>query len=49
MYNKLCYLFFLSCNLTINPQNHFSFSIDVEQHELLECWFFETFNPRTSQ
>ena len=29
---------FLSCNLTIYPQNHFSFSIGVEQYEL-EYWF----------
>ena len=39
MYNKLCYLCFLSCNLTIYPQNHFSFSIGVEQYEL-EYWLF---------
>ena len=32
MYNSLCYLCFLSCNLTIYPQNHFSFSIGVEQY-----------------
>ena len=38
MYNNLCYLCFLSCNLTIYPQNQFSFSIDVEQYEL-EYWF----------
>ena len=34
MYNKLCYLCFLSCNLTNYPQNRFSFSIGVEQYEL---------------
>ena len=34
MYNNLCYLCFLSCNLFIYPQNHFSFSIRVEQYEL---------------
>ena len=33
MYNKLCYLCFFSCNLTIYPQNCFSFSIGVEQYE----------------
>ena len=48
MYNKLCYLFFLSCNLTIYPQNPFSFSIGVEQYEL-EYWFFKKFNLKTSQ
>ena len=31
MYNKLCYLCFLYCNVNVHPQNHFSFSIRVEQ------------------
>ena len=31
MYNKLCYLCFLCCNVNVHPQNHFSFSIRVEQ------------------
>ena len=48
MYNKLCYLCFLSCNVTIYPQNHFSFSNGVEQYEL-EYWFFKKFNLKTSQ
>ena len=48
MYNKLCYLCFLSCNLTIYPHNHFSFSIGVDQYEL-EYWFFKKFNLKTSQ
>ena len=34
MYNKLCFLCFLSCILSIYPQNHFLFSIGVEQYEL---------------
>ena len=42
MYNNLCCSCFLSCNLTIYPQNHFSVSIGVEQYEL-EYWFFEKF------
>ena len=48
MYNKFCYLCFLSCNLKICPQNHFSFSIRVEQYEL-EYWFSKKFNLKTSQ
>ena len=48
MYNNLCCLCFLSCNLTIYPQNHFSFSIGVEQYEL-EYWFFKKFTLKTSQ
>ena len=39
---------FLSCNLTIYPQNHFSFSIGVEQYGL-EYWFFKKFTLKTSQ
>ena len=39
---------FLSCNLTIYPQNHFSISIGVEQYEL-EYWFFKKFTLKTSQ
>ena len=39
---------FSSRNLTIYPQNHFSFSIGVEQFEL-EYWFFKKFNLKTSQ
>ena len=48
MYNNLCCFCFLSCNLTIYPQNHFSFSIGVEQYEL-EYWFFKKFTLKTSQ
>ena len=48
MYKKLFYLCFLSCNLTIYPQNRFSFGIGVEQYEL-EYWFFKKFNLKTSQ
>ena len=47
MYNNLCYLCFLSCNLTIYLQNHFSFSIGVEQYKL-EYKFFEKFTLKTS-
>ena len=48
MYNNLCYFCFLSCNLTIYPQNHFSFSIGVEQYEL-EYWFFKKFTQNLSK
>ena len=34
MYNKLCYLCFLSRNITNYPQNYFSFCVGVEQYEL---------------
>ena len=47
MYIKLCYFCFLSCNLTIYPQNHFSLGIGVKQYEL-EFWFFRKFNFKTS-
>ena len=39
---------FLSCNLSICPQNLFLFGIDVEQYEL-EYWFFKKFNLKNSQ
>ena len=45
---KFALFMFLSCNITIYPQNHFSFSIDVEQYEL-EYWFFNKFTLKTSQ
>ena len=45
MYINLC--FFMSRNLKIYPQNHFSFSICVEHYEL-EYWFFKKFNLKTS-
>ena len=43
MYNKMCSLCFLSCNLNIYPENHLLFRIRVEQYEL-EFWFFKNFN-----
>ena len=48
MYNKFCYLCFLSCKLIICPKSHFSFSICVEQCEL-EHWFSKKFYLKTSQ
>ena len=48
MYNNLCSSCFFCCNLNIFPQNHFSFSIGVEQHEL-EYWFVKKFNVKSSQ
>ena len=48
MYNKLCYLCFLSGNLIIYPQIYVSFNVRVEQYEL-ENWFFNKFNLKTSQ
>ena len=48
MNNKMCYLWFLSCNLKIYHLNNFSFSIRVKQHEM-ENLFFLKFNPKTLQ
>ena len=39
VYNELCYLCFLSCNLNIYFQNRCSFSFCVEQYELEYCVF----------